>query len=562
MKTSKQKKVEKQDEDIDAILKELNITPTVSSIAGAASGNERPLLSVSLRHLKAAEELRRLFGREVVTGRGTEDESGGDVYAGASRRIRRLAARGLLVRHQLRPGIIITPHEDWPKLNSSFIQMQAVGTASDGRPIFRYVFSPGYDSIQEAYEECQATFDPNAIAHLLQGHPYHLDALLTMSDLYRSMGEHAPADDCLERCIYALEMAWPPAFISAATVGSGARLMYDERSRPLFLSLFRYVALLGRRGLHRTALEVSKLLLALDDDDPMGALFVLDYYAMRSGQHAFLRRFVNQYGGGDGSTALLPNMAYSLALSSWYEEQGSRGSGKDGDKARSRREREASGNGADGPALEISSSDVLAKAILLHPLVVVRLQTKLKDKGVGTGSVWATSLSSPPFSATLQGGNVGLSHLVDIFVERQHLMWKSGPVQDWLLEAVQRVVAATKSGDASMLPNGVSAAGWAAVRDQAFPPTDPTNPYQHLRLHEFSESTMHLPAEEVHGLGGVPIPDGVDGQGVEALQAEVARLRAEGVEHLNATHPLMALLRSLLPWVADGEQPDYAADGE
>jgi len=118
MKTSKQKKVEKQDEDIDAILKELNITPTVSSIAGAASGNERPLLSVSLRHLKAAEELRRLFGREVVTGRGTEDESGGDVYAGASRSIRRLAARGLLVRHQLRPGIVITPHEDWPKLNS------------------------------------------------------------------------------------------------------------------------------------------------------------------------------------------------------------------------------------------------------------------------------------------------------------------------------------------------------------------------------------------------------------------------------------------------------------
>ena len=41
---------------------------------------------------------------------------------------------------------------------------------------------------------------------------------------------------------------------------------------------------------------------------------------------------------------------------------------------------------------------------------------------------------------------------------------------------------------------------------------------------------------------------------MEALQAE---LQAEGVEQMNEMHSLMALLRSLLPWVADGEQPDY-----
>ena len=44
-------------------------------------------------------------------------------------------------------------------------------------------------------QECQATFDPNAIVALLQTHPYHLDALLTMYDLYRNMGENSYAGE-------------------------------------------------------------------------------------------------------------------------------------------------------------------------------------------------------------------------------------------------------------------------------------------------------------------------------------------------------------------------------
>ena len=41
----------------------------------------------------------------------------------------------------------------------------------------------------------------------------------------------------------------------------------------------RYQQALSRRGLHKTALEVCKLLLALNPGDPMGALFAIDYLA-------------------------------------------------------------------------------------------------------------------------------------------------------------------------------------------------------------------------------------------------------------------------------------------
>ena len=39
---------------------------------------------------------------------------------------------------------------------------------------------------------------------------------------------------------------------------------------------------LSRKGLHATAFEVAKMLLMLDPDDPTGALFCIDYFALRS----------------------------------------------------------------------------------------------------------------------------------------------------------------------------------------------------------------------------------------------------------------------------------------
>ena len=39
----------------------------------------------------------------------------GSQFAGASRRVRRLVARGILQRVQLKPGIIIRPRDHWPR---------------------------------------------------------------------------------------------------------------------------------------------------------------------------------------------------------------------------------------------------------------------------------------------------------------------------------------------------------------------------------------------------------------------------------------------------------------
>ena len=46
---------------------------------------------------------------------------------------------------------------------------------------------------------------------------------------------------------------------------------------------------LSRKGLHATAFELAKVLMILDPDDPMGAFFCIDYFALRSQNYRWLQ---------------------------------------------------------------------------------------------------------------------------------------------------------------------------------------------------------------------------------------------------------------------------------
>jgi len=154
---------------------------------------------------------------------------------------------------------------------------------------------------------------------IVNQHPYHIDSLLTLAELYRQMGESQRSADLLERCLYALECAWHPWF--NVTTGR-CRLDFGwNPNKSLFVSLFKHMQHLDRRGCHRTALEVCKLLLSLDSDDPMGALFCIDYFAVRADQYQWLQRLVHEY-GADRSLSLLPSFSLSLALAQFHIESG------------------------------------------------------------------------------------------------------------------------------------------------------------------------------------------------------------------------------------------------
>ena len=75
---------------------------------------------------------------------------------------------------------------------------------------------------------------------------------------------------------------------------------------------------MNSRGCRRTALEFSKYLLSLEPTvDHYGAIFLIDFYAIRSKQWDWYELYVKQFAEeyhGSGSLLSLPNVMFTLAL--------------------------------------------------------------------------------------------------------------------------------------------------------------------------------------------------------------------------------------------------------
>ena len=100
--------------------------------------------------------------------------------------------------------------------------------------------------VQAAFEQAQASYDPNNIVNLLQHHPYHVDSLLAMYDVYRSSGSHETAEDMLQRAVYALEMAWHSRY---NPINVDVFISYDRPvNRPLFRALFLHAQVFAPNG--------------------------------------------------------------------------------------------------------------------------------------------------------------------------------------------------------------------------------------------------------------------------------------------------------------------------
>ncbi|KAK9846792.1 hypothetical protein WJX84_000742, partial [Apatococcus fuscideae] len=233
-------------DEVDLALAELNLGQPASSQAPGAgpSGSSAagpPLLGVDAKALRPDDEMRRIFGSRVVDAESKDRNAAATEAAGLPRRYRRLMARGQLKRPQMQKGMVVTPRESWPALTGGLTMEYFGEEYEDGQRqlCFEYVQSSSYQAVQRVFEQSQASMDPNRIVQILQQHPYHIDSLLTMYELYRSTGEQAYADEILERCLYALEMAWHPWFNPA---GGNCRLDFEvEANRPLFTAIFRYM---------------------------------------------------------------------------------------------------------------------------------------------------------------------------------------------------------------------------------------------------------------------------------------------------------------------------------
>ncbi|XP_019107063.2 uncharacterized protein LOC104904926 [Beta vulgaris subsp. vulgaris] len=463
------------------------------------------ILKVDPKFLNADYELRRIFGSKVVSSFENANQ------AGTSRQVRGGRRGG----YSHRKCILVSSSEHWPRWDGS-LSMELIET-KDNNNYFRYVHSASYSQAQRGFEAAKSIHDLNGVASILMHHPYHVDSLITLADYFRFSGEHQMAADAIAKCLYALECAWHPMF---SPFQGDCRLEYThEVNKPLFSALFSHMKNLDRRGCHRSALEVCKLLLSLDPADPMGAMFSIDHFALRAEEYSWLEQFSDQY-QSDNSLWNFPNFAYSLAICRLYLE------------------RESSSKDVKIDYDQETSFGLMKQALMLHPPVLKRLVEKvpLKDQA------WIT-ITKNPFFRYEDTGILSLDHLIRIYVERSYIIWRLPDVQKLLKDAALEVIETLKH-DAS------EANTWACVRKEAFPSVK--NEYAHLMVSDFSDTVATMPPENLQNFMMVDprMREMVENQNVGA------NVQVRAPRELANRSPLSVLFESLLPWVDYGANED------
>ncbi|XP_045789755.1 transcription factor 25 [Trifolium pratense] len=473
------------------------------------------ILLVDPKHLSAENELIRIFGSKVV--KSFENSNNQPSSSRQMRGVRR-------VRHNLKKTFLVTPANTWLPLDDS-LSMQFLET-KNGYNYFRYVHSPSYSQYQNSFEAAKAINDINGIASILQHRPYHIDSLLTMAEYFKVVGEQQISADTIARCLYALECAWHPMF--TPLLGNCQLKYKHDANKPIFTALFTHMKNLDRRGCHRSALEVCKLLLSLDSDDPMGAIFCIDYFALRSEEYAWLEKFSEAY-KSDNSIWLFPNFSFSLAICRFYlEGEASKDASIDSKKS--------------------SSSDLMTQALMLHPSVIKKLVAKvpLKDRA------W-TDILKHAFFRSDQTGIPSQDHLINIYVERNYLIWRLPDLQKLLIAAAKQVIETLES-------NKSEVNDWACVRKEAF--SSEKNEYGHLLVSNFSDSVNAIPHENLQQFMGIP-------RAGEAMLDENQFANQHGNGHaprgVANRNALAVLFESMLPWVTyeeGGPDVNQPGDGE
>lgn len=72
-------------------------------------------------------------------------------------------------------------------------------------------------------------------------------------------------------------------------------VVYDQYSTSLFMSIFKFIDILGKKGCFRTALEYNKFLLKINVNDPTACLLSIDFNAISSRQYQYLIEFTQLY---------------------------------------------------------------------------------------------------------------------------------------------------------------------------------------------------------------------------------------------------------------------------
>ncbi|GAB6020476.1 hypothetical protein CHUAL_003165 [Chamberlinius hualienensis] len=446
-KKKKKKQKEAKEEDVESVAQEVRemlgetehqSAVITSSAASTTHSPVRNLLGVDYRHLQPDNEMRRIFGARVV-------------QADAGKK--RTRSRG-----HIKTTKLVSPKQNWPHVGKSGISMVLL----EGReePQFKFDHSPKYRQMQFQFLDAVESLNPDNIVAVVNTHPYHIDGLLQLSDIMRIGDDIQTATELVERALYCFESSFHPLF-NIAQGNCRLDYRYDE-NRSFFIAIFKKLVYVGQKGCHRTALEFCKLLLALDpDSDPLCVTLMIDFYAIKSGEYAYLLQFYEEL-EPKKNLSQLPNFALSIALAKFYL------STKSTDDSSGKLRQEA--------------DKMLQNALIAFPASLKVLLDKCNiqpDKRVENHSFFGPNCSASHPSS--------LMSLIHLYVGRCWHLYKESEVMSWLEANVNAALDRVDKKD----PAVNTSAEHRKVRYQGMP----RNIYRHIMLSEIKDATATLPAD-------------------------------------------------------------------
>ncbi|KAI5456371.1 transcriptional repressor TCF25-domain-containing protein [Mariannaea sp. PMI_226] len=310
-----------EEDEIDRAMKELNISTNTKTNANANDGSpsatdsvahtfatrrRNELLSINTYHLKAMNEMRALFGHEVIESASAEQEQEArdrqrrgvvERQVDLETFLRGRPGQPKLPEVSLRRNIFIQGREHWPRHSVLGLTMKEIKKAEDGSwTEYAYLHEGEYDAIQSLFFTLVNVADPMRMVHLLLRAPYHVSTLLQVSSVAKQDQNMALAAELCERALFSFGRVTSSAFKQNLEQGRARLDFRRPENRQFWLAGYHYLKSLIRKGTYRTALEWSKLLYALDTQDPYAMRHFIHVLAIRAHESKWLVDFLEEVG--------------------------------------------------------------------------------------------------------------------------------------------------------------------------------------------------------------------------------------------------------------------------
>eukprot|EP00984_Skeletonema_dohrnii_P027137 scaffold16595_cov174-Skeletonema_dohrnii-CCMP3373.AAC.2 len=363
---------------------------------------------------------------------------------------------------------------------------------------FTFDMSDTYSEINRKYEQMlsnpQAGMqDPNLLAMFVADNPFFAETILQMAMVLYYVNDRGRGSDLLRRCMYLYETALPSSLLPSNTNANDGEanneIFMDINLQPnsgFFACLFRIMQTSGMSGCHPNALAVGRYLLSLDPlRDPMGVLLILDYYALASRRASVALSEEDEDGLELGASFIVDLVESEKITINWEDDLTSR---------HHKCPLLQLPNWAFSYAMALhrlsrkeEADEALKTALETFPMVLPKLleMNKVNVQARSFQMDWPTVL--PAFNHDLNTANIDEvntqiearvaraagEHLVRIFVERNHKLWKENDVVQWMYSCSEKVV----KGDEPQLEKEADAGEGAMSTSTELPPKQLTSKF-------------------------------------------------------------------------------------